>query len=189
MLSGNLEYTMSSLPNLTFSNSEATQHEVSLLFQKYALSNQKSGDIIAMLNDESAKFLSTGSRKMFQNIQLNTIHQEEFHTHKLPAVAKFSKFMWQLKHEIKHYREAKASAGNQAKATYVFIENLPKDPLQAEIQLLKLQWQKLEQFSIGNYANLTAIILYKLKLQVLLRWWHFNTENGFKVFQDTLKKA
>ncbi len=189
MLSGNLEYIMSSLPNLAFSNSEATKHEVYSLFQKYALANQNPDDIIAMLNDEAAKFLPHSSFQLFQNIQLNTIHQVEFHSNKLPAVSKFSRFMWQLKHELKHYREAKISTENQAKVAYSFIKDLPKDPLQAEVQLLQLQWQQLEQLSAGNYTNLTALMLYKLKLQVLERWWHFNTETGFQVFQNTLNKA
>ena len=189
MLAGNLEYVMTSLPNLSFSDSETIQHEVSSIFKKYATVDRASSDLISILNDEASKFLSTREFERFKNIELTTIHQLEFQQNKNNVVSEFSGFMVQLKQELKTYRLAKKSEESIGKVTYEFIIDLPKNPLEAELQLLKLQWHKLEQLSLGHYSDLSALILYKLKLQLLLRWWSFDTEIGFSVFRKTLNET
>jgi len=189
MLTGNLEYMMSSLPNLSFSNSEALQHEVKSLFQKYALSNDASINLVSMLNSEAEKFLSTRQFQQFQKIQLATIHREEYQQSSYPVVAEFSAFVLQLKQELKAYRiQRKLGEMTQTNGTSLIVE-LPKNPLKAELYLLQLQWKKLEEISLEQYSNLSALIVYKLQLELLLRWWSFNEEVGFTIFQETLKTA
>lgn len=187
MLAGNLEYVMASLPNLTFSNSEAIQHEVSSLFKKYALLTDAPTHLITLLHEEAEKYLSEKQCRDFKQIQLNTIHQDYFQNHKNKVVSEFSVFINQLKQELKTFRIARKSNETNTKNSYKLIGDLPNNPLDAELHLLKLQWQKLDMLSVGHYANISALILYKLKLQVLLRWWSFNETIGFNAFQQTLK--
>ncbi|MFD1615319.1 hypothetical protein [Gelatiniphilus marinus] len=187
MLAGNLEYVMASLPNLTFSNSEAIQHEVTSLFKKYALLTDAPTHLVDLLHEEAEKYLSEKQCRDFKQIQLNAIHQSCFQNHKNKVVSEFSIFINQLKQELKTFRIARKSDEAIGKNSYKLIGDLPNNPLDAELQLLKLQWQKLDMLSVGHYANISALILYKLKLQVLLRWWSFNESVGFEAFQQTLK--
>jgi hypothetical protein len=55
-------------------------------------------------------------------------------------------------------------------------------PLDKEIQIMKHQWDQLEELSVGYFADLDALIIYKIKLLILLRWWSFKFEKGFKTF-------
>ncbi|TGV04853.1 hypothetical protein [Flavivirga rizhaonensis] len=186
MLAGNLEYVISSLPNLSFNDSEALQHEVSSIFHKYALVTEASSDLISILNTETKKFLSSREFEHFQQIQLKTIHLAKFQNSKNAVIAEFSNFMFQLKQELRTYRIAKKSDKTISKINYEIIEVLYENPLEAEQQLLELQWQKLEALSIGHYSDFSSLILYKFKLELLLRWWCFDTEIGFEIFQQTL---
>ncbi|MEO1031381.1 MAG: hypothetical protein AAFX55_08245 [Bacteroidota bacterium] len=189
MLTGNLEYLISSLPNLSFSNSEAVQHEVKTLFQKYASTTEASGDLVSILNDEASKYLSSRDVQSFQDIQLHVIHQVQFQNSHIQVVSEFSKFMYQLKSELKTFRLAEKSEESLGKTNYELLGELPKNPLKAEEYLLDMQWQKLDALSIGHYTNLSALVLYKLKLDLLSRWWQFDAEEGFEIFQQSLNVA
>jgi hypothetical protein len=189
MLSGNLEYITSSLPHLQFSDADTLRNKVTSLLNAYALNTDRKNDLVAILNEEAQKFLTPWEFDTFSNIQLNTVHQSQFQRHNLKAVAAFSLFMHQLKQELYHYRSSKNTNQPESNMRYSHITDLPTDPFRAELYLLKLQWQKLEDLCNGHYANLSALILYKLKLEVLVRWWSFDTETGFQTFQQTLKES
>lgn len=189
MLTGNLEYVMASLPDLTFSNSETIQHEVTSLFKKYALLTESPTNLIGLLHEEAKKYLSAKQFQRFKAIQLETVHQEKFQNNKNREVSEFAIFINQLKQELKTFRIARKSEETIDKNRYKLINDLPENPLDAELHLLKLQWQKLDMLSVGHYSNISELILYKLKLEVLLRWWSFNETVGFQVFQETLKSG
>jgi len=188
MLTGNLEYVMSSLPNLSFQDSEEVRSKVSLLFEKYASTQEASSNMIAVLNAEAEKYLSSNQFKLFKTIDLNTIHSDRFQNTGNSVLSKFSKYTFQLKQELKAFRLAKKSSENLTKTYYEILGKLSENPLEAEKQLIKLQWDKLESLSIGHYSDFNALIIYRLKLQLLLRWWSFDTNKGFKVFTKTINK-
>lgn len=189
MVAGNLEYLISSLPNLSFSDSEDVKQRVAIMFYKYATDNEASEDLVSILDKEAYKFLSPWDFEFFKTIALDTIFQDKFRTSKNKVVAGFSNFLYQLKNELKTYRLALKSEENIGKSSFDLLDSLSDHPLEAELQLLKLQWSKLEDLNIGHYSNLSALILYKLKLQLLLRWWSFDVAAGYKVFQQTLIEA
>jgi len=189
MLTGNLEYLISSLPNLSFSDSETVQQDIKTLFQKYASNIEVSTDVVSILNNEASKYLSQSDFQIFERLRLNIIHSEQFQSSSIAVVSEFSKFMHHLKRELKTFRLAKKSEESQGKINYELLGELPTNPLQAEQYLLRMQWQKLDALSIGHYADFSALVLYKLKLDVLSRWWQFDTEIGFQVFQNSLKVA
>jgi flagellar motor switch/type III secretory pathway protein FliN len=94
----------------------------------------------------------------------------------------FSKFTFDLKKEIKKLRIAQKE--KEEKSSKSSLEQLMGQgtPLEKEIQIMKYQWEKLEELSIGHYADLEALITYKVKLMILLRWWSFHAEKGFGNF-------
>ncbi|OZV68092.1 DUF2764 family protein [Winogradskyella aurantia] len=189
MLTGNLEYLISSLPNLTFSDSESVQHEVSGLFNKYAFNTKDTKDLVAILDEEASKYLSSTAIERFKSVKLNNIHSKSFQNSATEVISDFSKFMFALKSELKTVRLQRKTEESIGKSNYELLGDLPKNPLQAEEYLLNIQWQKLEALSFGHYADFSALVLYKLKLEVLLRWWQFDAEIGFKVFQQSLRVA
>ncbi len=63
----------------------------------------------------------------------------------------------------------------------------PGTPLEEETQLIKWQWDKLEELSLGHYSDFGALAIYKLKLLLLERWWSFDQEQGFAIFLNATK--
>ena len=55
-------------------------------------------------------------------------------------------------------------------------------PHKAEVSLLELRWNFLENLEVSHYFDVTALIIYSLKLQLLERKVLFNVEDGQKVF-------
>ncbi|WP_370391350.1 DUF2764 family protein [uncultured Winogradskyella sp.] len=188
MLSGNLEYLMSSLPDLMFDNSETYQKEVSKLFKTYNSADEASQDLVLMLHAEAEKFLSTKEFNDLKALSLKAIHQERFQNNSQHVIASFSRFNHQMKREVQRFREHRKNEDlNANKLNFDILPELSNNPLKAEEQLLKLQWDKLEELSIGHYSDLAALFIYKLKLELLVRWWSFNEEVGLNIFKQTLK--
>jgi hypothetical protein len=57
-------------------------------------------------------------------------------------------------------------------------------PLDAESVLNKARWEYLELLETGNYFNLSKLIIYFLKLQVLQRKMEIDKEKGKAVFTE-----
>ncbi len=55
-------------------------------------------------------------------------------------------------------------------------------PLKVEFSLLQIRWNFLEDYIVGHYFDLTALIIYGLKLQLLERKGLFTVDKGQKVF-------
>jgi hypothetical protein len=58
-----------------------------------------------------------------------------------------------------------------------------RSPLQAEMHLLKARWVFLSQEGVGHPFDLTALIIYGLKLQLLERRRRFDAEKGRRVLE------
>jgi hypothetical protein len=182
MIGGTLEYLVSSLPNLSFQNTEEARGRVLGLLQKYAGVAANELSPAEILDSEAQKFLPASTFYTFQKINLRNIHELEFQQSKSTVLATFSKFTFDLKKEITQLRISEK--GNEKNSSKSRLEKLlgQGTPLEKEIQLMKYQWEKLEEFSIGHYADLEALITYKIKLMILLRWWSFHVEKGFDNF-------
>ena len=55
-------------------------------------------------------------------------------------------------------------------------------PHKAELSLLEVRWNFLSDNEVGHYFDVTALIIYSLKLQLLERKELFHVEKGQKVF-------
>lgn len=187
MISGNLEYVISSLPYLSFNDSEEQQSRVFSILEKYYGSSVEEQDYISVLDKEAAKFLEPRAYGLFQQINLNNIHEEVFQQSGNKVLSKFSKSVFKLKTDLMALRRFRKTNSESPSIKNSRFDAIPESPLEAEIHLIKLQWDYLETLSIGHYSDFSALVAYKLKFLLLLRWWSFNQKKGYDNFTTISK--
>ena len=185
MIGGTFEYLMSSMPNLSFLNTEESRESILGLLLKYSGNTSEELSPAAILDNEAKKYLPASAFDIFQKFNLKNIHEEEFQKSKSRVLSAFSKFTFDLKNEIKQLRTNEK--GNEKKTLQSSVVKLISEgtPLEKEIQIMKYQWSKLEELSVGHFSDMEALFSYKIKLIILLRWWSFNAEKGFENFIQT----
>jgi hypothetical protein len=186
MLSGNLEYLMSSLPHLQFTNAVEYTNRVHKIFKAYILSEEASSPI-DILNLEASKYLSSEKEQLFHNIELDTIHNAEFQKSKYTVLSGFSKFNLNLKTQLKSFRDSRKESPETTNKTLNPITLEEANPLEQEIKIVKLQWQEVELLAIGHFSDFDALISYKIKLLLMQRWWSFNEKVGYETYLDLIK--
>lgn len=180
MIGGTLEYLISSLPNLSFQNTDEVKERVIGLLEKYAGNMYKEAGPAEILDREAAKFLSASTYAVFQKIKLNSIHEPEFRNSKSTVIAAYSTFTDELKRDITVWRTRKDEGDKKS------IKNRVEDiigegnPLDKEIRIMKYQWEKLETLSKEHFSDFEALVTYKIQLLILLRWWSFDAETGMR---------
>lgn len=85
-----------------------------------------------------------------------------------------------VKHDLNEVRNAKVQNRQPG------LDVLPKavlkgNPLQREEQIMKWQWEELDTIETGKTFTLTEVMVYKLKLQILLRLHSFDKSKGAEV--------
>jgi hypothetical protein len=186
MLSGNLEYLISSLPHLQFTNVTKHRNRVHGLFKAYTL-NEETSSLISILNQEAAKYLSTEKARLFNEIKLDTIHHSEFQNSKYRVLSGFSKFSLRLKTQLKSLRDSRKEPPEMANTRINTIVLEDANPLEQEILIMYFKWQELEQLAMGHYSDFEALIAYKIKLLLMVRQWRFNEKIGYKKYLDLIK--
>lgn len=185
MLSGTLEYLMTSLPHLQFTNALEVRNRVQSIFKAYA-SDESKASLSFALNEEAAKFLSTKKEQLFSKIELNTIHKSEFQNSTSPVLSGFSNFNLKLKNQLKARRDSKKESSDTSpkKINISILEDA--NPLEQEIQIMTLQWQEVEQLSVGHFSDFDALVAYKIKLMLMERWWSFDKTKGYDKYLDLI---
>lgn len=186
MITGDLEYMISSLPYLTFQDTDEERSKVFSILEKYASSSESGKNLIPLLDAEAKKFLAPKAYRIFEQIDLETIYSASFQKSKNQELAAFSTYMYSLKKDIRQLRISRKN-GVESATKKASMPLIPGNPLEEELQLLRWQWDKLEALSIGHYADFGALVIYKLKLLLLLRWWGFDQEKGFEKFLNSTK--
>ncbi len=188
MIAGDLEYVLASLPHLSFEDGPELRSKVSSILKKYASPSVGNKNLVTILEDEADKFLDAHTSRLFREISLHKIHSIHFQESKNKLLGAFSKYVHDLKQQLIPLRMVRR---NKEKLSDAEKQQLPIDlgsPLEEELQFMKLQWNKLETLTIGHHTDFTALIGYKLKLMLLLRWWSFDTERGFELFVQASKE-
>lgn len=62
-------------------------------------------------------------------------------------------------------------------------------PYQREWMLLQIRWDFLEHWSVGHHFDLTALMIYGLKLQLLQRLESFEEEKGLKTLEIIVERS
>lgn len=182
MISGTYEYLISSLPNLSFQNTEETKRAVLDLLNIYGGGETGALSPIEILDNEARKFMPAPMFHVFRRINLSNIHKAEFQNTRIRVLCAFSKSTFELKKEIEAWRLPKNGSENDTDEND--IDKIVGDGthLEKEIQILKYQWRELEDISTGHFSSLEAVFSYKIKLLLLQRWWSFDVEKGFERF-------
>lgn len=187
MITGNLEYLLSSLPYLSFQDTKTVRSRVFYTLRKYAEPLKEEKSLATILDDEAAKFLKPSMYNLLRQIKLDTIHSLTFQQNKNSVLAAFSKYAFNMKEDIKRLRMSRGNDSNLMASKIQPLLTISGNPLDEEIQLLKLKWDKLETLSVEHNTGFSALIIYKLKLMLLLRMWSFDMNKGFEVFLQTIK--
>jgi hypothetical protein len=187
MISGNLEYLMSSLPELSFPGTVAARRKVYALLQHYAATEEEEPDLIRILDDEAAKFLSRRDLSLLQNIRLDRIYQPEYQASRCRLLARFAQYDAQLRQQVADLRKRRRNNGAKEGPPPGADWLASGDPLHEESQLQQLRWQQVEELASGHYADLAALVAYKLKLLILRRQWSFDARRGTKLFRELTK--
>jgi hypothetical protein len=185
MPGGDLEYLMSSLPYLSFDHSGESQRRVSDCFKKYAGAQFADLPLVNLLEREAAKFLSPDRYRQFKEIRLDQIHQNTYLKASLPLLSGFAGYVASLRQELKEIRLARREATDPLALEKIALPFKPGNPLEEEIRVLQLQWDKLEALSAMHYADFSALVAYKLKLMLLVRLWSFDEQKGFEIFVES----
>jgi hypothetical protein len=80
-----------------------------------------------------------------------------------------------------HRRPEEHYEGSAVKLVRRAIDD--RSPLQVEVSLLKARWVFLNQEEVGHQFDLSALIIYGLKLQLLERRHRFDAEEGRRVLE------
>lgn len=111
-----------------------------------------------------------------------------------PALQAWADFNRQLKNEIVRFRSKKFSKDPvdfmrgdhyvpQEISDAVSQATKNANPLEAEKALDLFRWKKLEELSAGHLFDLTALIVYALKLQILDRHQVLSSPQGQALFE------
>ncbi|MDF1695363.1 MAG: DUF2764 family protein [Saprospiraceae bacterium] len=180
MIGSDLEYLMSSLPHLSFQNSEEEKRSTLDVLYRYEGDAQRHISPLDILDNEARKVLSDKAFEDFRQIDLSRIHHSVFQNHSSRVVADFSKSMLQHKQELSAWRDPNIEKKSSRSELVSYLKD--KNPLQREEYLLDLQWQILDDLSSGHFTDFDALVIYKLKLSLLIRWWSFDTRRGYDKF-------
>lgn len=186
MLSGNLEYLISSLPQLQFNNTVEDKQRVHSIFQAYSMTDGEI-DMISVLEAEASKYLPTQKSILFNQISLDTLDHREFQRQSNPVLAGFSNFLLDLKENIKALRLSRQQDLATVSKYSDALQLKPGNPLEEELQLLELQWNQIETLSISHFSDFSALVAYKLKLLLLKRFWSFDETEGFIRYSQFIK--
>ena len=186
MIQGNLEYLVSSLPYLSFQYAEEERRRVVSIFARYAGPAAQEKGILSIFEDEAGKFLPPDDFQTLKRIRLEDIHGPSFRKSGNKVLATFSGYAYSLKKDIRQLRLARKSNLEEPAHRKTSLPLIQGNPLEEEIQLMKWQWDVLEELSVGHYADFGALCIYKLKLLLLMRWWGFDRKKGFEKFLESL---
>lgn len=117
-----------------------------------------------------------------------------------PTLREWKIFDTALRNEIAKRRAVKRSKnhtkyirGESYSSPFIseFVRQITNQdsPLEAEISLDSLKWEKIEELKIGHYFDIDYLITYALQLQILERWEKINSEGGMQVLQGLLEQV
>lgn len=131
---------------------------------------------------ESQKWLTIKDYSILQNSILNKFSENTKHPLVLSLFKEFEK---NLLYDISGWRKAKKE-NREYKTMMIDIKLLDKsNPLEIEHHLLKVRWDFLDELSWDHHFDLSFLIIYYLKLQILKRLHTFNKEKGLENFHKS----
>ncbi len=152
-------YLVSQLPHLTFLQEPPIKREYFL--------------------EEARKWVSLGEFLILSKVDINDFYLDK----RDPELLREHKmFEFSLRNQLALFRKSKKE-GQAVKLSKELSFLGEANPLEAEIELLRMRWESIEEKEKEHYFDLEFLILYFLKIQILERLATFNKEKGQKVFE------
>jgi hypothetical protein len=63
-----------------------------------------------------------------------------------------------------------------------------ESPMEAELYLDKIRWEKIEDMKAGHYFDMGHLLAYSIQLQILERWDKINSGDGMKILERLVGK-
>ena len=155
----NMVYLMTSLPSLTFG------HKPPISMDEFY--------------EDAKSQLSARHYRKLASVDLRLMEAKK------GGIKRVAHLVKDMKQDLNEVRSAKLQ-DRQAK-----FGRLPKavfsgNPLQREENILKWQWEELGAIEAGKTFTFTEVLVYKLKLQILLRLHSFDKNKGAKVLASVV---
>ncbi len=136
--------------------------------------------------NEVKKWLSEKEMNILLKAEINDFSYDKT----VPEILRaYKKFEYNLRLELSDLRKAKISGKEYSKPEDIYIEEKEKSPLDIEKNLLLLRWRKIEEEETGHCFDLSFLIAYFLKLQVLEKLFTFDKQKGRGKFNFLCRKA
>lgn len=127
---------------------------------------------------DAKKQLSSRDFKILESVDIRNFD----HTIGIKSI---SSLLESTRNDLSAFREARAqnrAARPQQMPESVFQGN----PLEREVHIMQWQWQQLQDIESANTFNLTEVLVYKLKLQLVSRMHSFSREKGAEVLASVI---
>lgn len=94
-------------------------------------------------------------------------------------------FKSQLQNEIIEIRKNRAT--DSKVTTSILPDEFKKlNPLEAESEINRLLWAKMEELAFGHNFDLSEVLMYKMRLQLLIRQFRFDAETGMEKVKNII---
>lgn len=125
--------------------------------------------------EEAKRWLNEKEFSLLSQADINNLSLEEGYPEVLREYIEFER---ELRQKLASLR--KALKKGQDYSLPEILKSLGKEdtPLEIEKYLLQLRWRFIEEKEVGHYFDLSFLILYFLKIQILERLFTFNKEKG-----------
>lgn len=132
---------------------------------------------------DAEKQLSSKHFSMLERVDLRQMDSDEH-----GKLKDFAQLYQDLLGDITELRTAKTEKRP------VRLAHLPKsladgNPLEREKQIMRWQWDRLDDLEAGNTFSLVNVLVYKLRLQILDRLQSMEPERGSQVFESVINDA
>ncbi|OGI11030.1 MAG: hypothetical protein A2Y40_00090 [Candidatus Margulisbacteria bacterium GWF2_35_9] len=131
--------------------------------------------------EEAAKWLTKEDLNILMSVDINNIMQKTG----FKILAECTQFEYDLRSELAKYRQSVHEDFEYKINLFPMSFIKEGNPLEVELRLLKYRWDFYEEKQFGHYSDMTYLVLYHMKLQVLWRIESFNKEIGRGKFLNT----
>lgn len=149
------------------------------------------------------RFLSSCREQLdrhdMETIESSSIFPSEDARGTSSTLREWKKFDTALRNELVKVRAAKYSKDPQryirgdghidhSITTFVQWAVNQDSPLESELALDRMRWEKIEDLRRGHYFDIDYLITYALHLQMLERWERINADDGMEALGRLLEK-
>ena len=135
---------------------------------------------------EANKWLSASNLSALKNINLDNFEIRE----KDPTVIKkWEKFNFILREEVASIRRARKHDLHEKYSHLIEEIFETEDPLAKEKAFENIRWMFIEEIGQEHHFDISALMLYFLKLKILTRITTFNKQEGIESFEKVCEVA